>query len=507
MQALCCVCVTAIAQTPVSTTSLKWSLVPVLLHDQIMEVSTHNSSGSANTEGIATGILKVNDNSIIANIQIDKNSYGVVRLNKDLSTQWLDNIDGYPIAIGDFNNNVLAIASTEKSSYKGNNNTYVGYIIDKNTGKVILQKVFYTSSDELYEQPVFLFSPDGSFFKMAIRTSTLTRKAHFGYAFNINKGMAAFFDTKEFKVIDFNTTLDVSNTINPVLQDGFFIGATTNKNGDIFTMTDYEQGYIEIARYEKGKTIANKVLKLPISMSDEILNNLSNTYLFTSKSDPSKLLFAMIYRNANNDKELVNAKFNFKTGSVDHNTQIIDKQYLKDLKKSYVPFDKKFDDVDLGNKDNMQIRNVIENDGKLIIALSSFTTSSGNSSRIAAYDILVNIYDDKANLQYQQIVPRSYAASYILYTGIGLHCKNNILYLTANNNKGIIGYKTIYSQIDLNSGNVLKITGVSKDGIKNSYAANPNATIWFDDQFIQSYIEERGLYDGSEDAHMQLLNY
>ncbi len=64
------------------------------------------------SEGISKGILRFEDNSIISNVQLDANDYGVVRLNKDLSTQWLTNVDGYTVAIGMFNGNLLVICST-----------------------------------------------------------------------------------------------------------------------------------------------------------------------------------------------------------------------------------------------------------------------------------------------------------------------------------------------------------------------------------------------------------
>ncbi len=53
----------------------------------------------------------------------------------------------------------------------------------------------------------------------------------------------------------------------------------------------------------------------------------------------------------------------------------------------------------------------------------------------------------------------------------------------------------------------MNITGITKDGIKKTYATDPYATIWFDNQFIVNYMEERGWSGGSEDAHMQLVNY
>ena len=410
-----------------------------------------------------------------------------------------------------FNGNVLVVTATEFSSFSNISNTYTGFIIDQKTGKVIAQKELLKGSEQYYMQPVFLIAPDGSSFKIAVRTSGFTKGIHNPLLmFKMNKVAEEYFTTTDFQLLEFSGSLDVKSTIKPVLEQGYFLGGVTNKNGDVFFMTDYSQGYIKIAKYENGKTTPVKVLQQTVNINDDIIANLKDMHLFTSKTDPQALFFAATYFNGNKDRELDVFKFNFKTGTIGSNSQIMDKPYLKDLAKAYVPFSKKFDDVTLGGKDEMKIRNMVENDGKLIVALSSYTVYSnaqtGHSS-ISAFDLLVNVYDDKTNLQFQQIIPRSYSSISMVRLGIGMHCKNNILYLTANNNKGIIGYKALYGQVDLKTGSIINITGIEKNNIKRSYAIDPYGSFWFDNQFVLSYMEEKGLFDTSEDAHMQLLNY
>jgi hypothetical protein len=516
--ALCFISSAAVSQTVVNTiNNIKWSLIPQWPEAQQIGASAYNSSGSLYSEGVATGLIKIDNNSIISPIQLDSKNYGVIRLNKDMSTQWQIKLDYFPLAIGVFHGKILVIATNEYSSWKGTANNFIGYVIDPATGNIITQKNIYTDNEDFFEQPVFLIAPDGSSFKMVMRISTLTKKAHFSLAFNSNKGVEELLESSDFKILDFNESLDLKSSIKPVLEDGLFMGATINKNGDVFLMTEYSQAYIKIARYEPGKTAPSKVLQLPISMSDDIGINLGDSYLFTSKTDPLILHYAMTYKNANNDRELAVGKFDFKKGIVDHDIQVMDKAYLKELRKSYVPFNKKFDDADLGSKNSMYIKNVIENNGKLIVALGSYSTYNTTSASpevadtravFEMHDIIVNMYDEKANLQFQQLVSRIYRGYFPIFFSPGMHCKNDILYIDVNNNKGFYGYKTIYSQIDLKTGAILNIAGISKDNIKNSYPSSPIATLWFDDQFILSYMEEKGfIKDTSADAHLQLINY
>lgn len=476
-----------------------------------MGVSAHNSSGSSSCEGASTGIVKIDNNSIVSNVQIDASHYGVVRLGDDMNKKWLTAIDGYPLAISLFKGNVIVIASTEQSSFKGVNNIYNGYIIDAQTGNILVNKEIHHGSDKFYEQAVFLFSPDGSSFKLAVRTSNFTRTAHNPLLmFNLNSVAQDYFTTSDFSLFDFDDNLNIKSTIKTVLESGYFMGGTTNKNGDVFLMTDLSQGIIKIAKYENGNTKPTKVLQQLVSMSDAIIPNLNNNYLYTSKTDPSVLYFAGTYFNGSNDRELVVAKFNFTNSMVTHNIQVIDKDYIKGLEKDYVPFNKKYSDADLGSKNEMKIQNVIENDGKLIVGLSSFSIRNGaqhSPAEIVGYSLLINIYDDKTNLQSQQIVPRYYSSLAVARLGVGLSCKNNMLYVIANNNKGVFGYKALYTQIDLKDGSIKNITGIDNSGIKKAYSVDPYAGFWFDKQFILSYMEERGIWDTSADAHMQLLNY
>jgi hypothetical protein len=500
------------AQTAVTTVNdINWSLVPRWPNVSLFGVSAYNSSGSPWSEGESTGILKMDDNSIISNIQIDANNYGVIRLNKDMSTQWTANIDGYPIAIGMFGGKVLVISATDYSYARGISNNYFGFLIDPKTGQISSKKELYNGGDQLYQQPVFLYAPDGSFFKMVVRISNFTSSGHSPFT-SREKIADEYFTTTDIKLLTFDNALNVKSDIKPALEQGYFVGGTTNKSGDVFLMTEFSQGYIRIARYENGKTAPAKVLEMPVSIDDNIMSNLEDFHLLTSKQEPAVLFFAGTYVNGARDRELAVGKFNFKDGTVNHNEQAMDKAYFKALEQSYVPFSRKFNSVDLGSKNEMKIRNVIEDDGKFVVGLSSFTIRSGNvtagtHSSIAAYDLLINIYDSKINLQYQQIIPRFYSTFTAARLGIGMHCKNNVLYLIANSDKGLTGVRALYSQVDLKTGVITNITGIDKGDIKGYYAVDPYASCWFDTQFVLSYLQDKGFFRNSEDAHMQLLNY
>ncbi len=143
------------------------------------------------------------------------------------------------------------------------------------------------------------------FFKLAVRTSIFTRTAHNPLLmFNMNKVADQYFTSGNFELLDFDAGLNVKSTIKPVLEAGYFLGGTINKNGDVFLMTEYSQGYLKIAKYENGKTAPAKVLQETINMDDAIISNLKDDHLFTSRVDPLVLFFAGTITNGEKDREL-----------------------------------------------------------------------------------------------------------------------------------------------------------------------------------------------------------
>jgi hypothetical protein len=503
------------AQTPLSAVNgINWRLLPTWQSTGLLDVSTYNSAGSPLTEGISTGVLKMDNGSFIATVN-GRDGSELIKLNKDLTTQWLNDIGGIPLAIGMFNGKILIITTTDFSYWKGPANHYAGVLADPKTGQILTKKELFAGDEDYYQQPVFLIAPDGSSFKMAVRKSSFTRGAHNPFISD-SKVADGYYNTTSFSLIEFDKDLNTKSTVTPKLEDGYFMGGTTNKNGDVFFMTDVSQGFIRIARYLPGQTTPVKTIQQSVDINDDVIKNLKNFYLFTSKDDPLVIFLAGTFENANKDYELVVGKFNFKDGTVKSSSQVMDKDYVKGIEKSYVPFSKKFNSLDLGPLKELKIKNVLEDNGRLIVALSSFSTRSSNntlgnstvtSETVIGYDLLVDIFDNQVNMQYQQVIPRSYSTKQAARLGIGMHVKDNVLYLIANNNKGLLGFKALYSQIDLKTGAITNIAGIEKGDISKLFGIDPYATFWFDDKFALSYMEDKEWYHNSEDAHLQLLSY
>ncbi len=105
------------------------------LQPQIIQLTACNSGGQPLYGRYINRMLKMDDNSIISIAQLDHKNRGVVRLNKDMTTQWLTNVTGYPVAIGIFHDNVLVIACTDISLIKGATNIILVILLINKPGK------------------------------------------------------------------------------------------------------------------------------------------------------------------------------------------------------------------------------------------------------------------------------------------------------------------------------------------------------------------------------------
>jgi len=484
---------------------IKWSLASSVRAFEPQRIAV-NLAENYFSDTFSYGMIQLEDHSVISRVQLDKHNYGMVRLNKDLTVKWLNTLD-----LGGrhflFNGKLLVIIST--LSPDGSDYVYKLTIIDPETGNVVSTKDLITVNGEFLTDASFLVSPDSKSLKLVVRTSGVPLRGNLLMNLSMNKNIIAFNNTTDFKIIEFDSNLNIKSTVKPQLEQGDFIGAAMDNKQNVYIMSMYSQGMVKMAKYGNGETKPARVLQLPVNMSDKINSEGTQRFLIRSKYNPDIYYFVTMYDNANNERELVVASFDFKNGLAKSDVQVMDKAYLKNLTKSYIPFSKKFDDIYLGDKFGTRIDNIIETDGKLIVAISGSSNASlpDHYPYYHGHDVIFNIYDDKANLQYQQIIPRQYSTFRPDLMGVGLHCTDNVLYVTMNSGKHLNETEVLFGKINLKTGLISDITFVPKDDINHKYEMDPTASIWYDNKVILSYLEIKGWSAGSEDAHMQLVGY
>ena len=453
----------------------------------------------------------LNSHVNIMQFNLDDENFDVAAINDKLQALWKTTLKGHVISTSKFKDKVLAIASTDYSSIKRTNNTFKAYLLDPVTGKVLIEKIIYTGTDDYMTFP-YVFTGEGNYFKLAVRQSGFERRLHVAMpsvlaVFSVNSYIKQFIETKNLEVIDFNEKLEPVNKISPVITDGSFITINCNKEGDMF-IGRLKKGTISIAKYNFGEKTAVAEMSGDIVLKDDRLNELENGIFFTpSKTNSNVLYYSLMFVNPDNKAELGIGKVNFLTGKKQYTGEVFTSDHIKALRKAYVTVNKNFDSPDLGSPKGLNVRAFSEVNNHLIISLSSTGSSSSainsGGSWISESSILLNNYDADLNLKYQQLIPTSYSIpNRLLLTGY--YHNSDKLFIVANHKTGMTSMNPAYCVIDLATGKCDKLTFLSK---KKLGMADSSAILWFDNSFVVPLVEVKGLSGGKYDVSLQQNNY
>jgi len=454
---------------------------------------------------------KVNiGNSVSMIVNVPKADFAVVTIDDKMSQKWLTPLTGFPMAIGRFKNQVLVIAASDRSFFKSFTNIFKAYLLDEKTGKIISDKIIYQGSNDYVEAPDFFFAKDGSYFKMATRLTAMKRKVHIGLpivgALSALKMEKDYKATINYTLIDFNDRLEQIQKITPVMPKGDSWNAYCGEDGSFMISTiNQTEGRCNLALYLTNNPEPLKIISIPV---DFYKNPEVASMSFASSKTPLVNYFAFIYKNASKDQSILVSKIDFKEGTFAVNKEVLSKEHIKELQKSFVPMNKKFDELHFDNISAMNISHLEEYNDKLLLTVSPDYTVMYNSTAISySGSVLMNVYNQNVNLLYHQFVPRDYRSSTGEGSEVAFNLKENNLIILANNKDGGNSVATIYSEMDLNTGKILKINLIPKDNIKGSYYASTNGISWFKDSFSIPYLERQGMFSKQIDVQLLQLSY
>ncbi len=454
--------------------------------------------------------LQLNDDKVAMIVTASKADFAVVTIGDQLDQKWITEFSGFPMAIGKFKGNILVVTATDRSYFKSFTNTFEGYLLDEKTGKVIARKQLYSGSKDFIEEPQFLFSKDGSYFKMSVR-STAARKG-FNSAFaateNIFKSIVEknFSKTTAYQIIDFDNQLVPALVTHPIMPAGQTWEATCAEDGSIIIMTkDSYAGKCNFATYISGKREPLKTISVPIDIFN---GSIDGSMVAASSKTPFVNYFAMMYKNIEKEQCLIVIKVDFAKGTYLFKKEIFDKAHIKELQKSFIPANKKFDNLDFRNPRMMDVRSIAEYDNQLLVSVSPhYVVSSSNVYYHMEESVLLNGYDNQIKSIYHQFIPRSYISLQGEGSDLAFNKKENILRIVANQKDGGRDVATVYAEMDLKTGQMLKITELPKDHIKDSYYANTSALWWQNTSFTIPFFQKPALLVKKQDVQLQQLSY
>ncbi|WP_316782932.1 hypothetical protein [Pedobacter frigiditerrae] len=451
--------------------------------------------------------LQLSNNNVAMIVNAPKVDFAVVTIDGNLNQKWITSFEGFPMAIGKFKDKILVVAATDHSYFKSFTNTFVGYLLDETTGKLVSKKIIYDGSVDFIEEPRFYFAEDGSYFKMSVRLTAMKKKVRIGLpiigAYTALKVEKDYSTTVDFNFIDFDNQLNASQKTNPFMPDGQTWNSMCGDDGSFIIMTkDSKLGKINVATYISGKREPLKTVSVPV---DFYKNTNGGEIKFAGSKAPLVNYFSMMYKNLEKDICLLVAKIDFKTGTYLIQKEVMDKDHIRDLQKSFVPVNKKFNDLDFRDANFLDVTSIKEYNNQLLVSVVPFTQYTQNGAPVFALaeSVLLNMYDLQLKSQYHQFLPRTYKSKTGEGSEIAFNQKNDVLRMIANKT----GIDVIYAEMDMKTGKMIRLNEVPKDGIKGSYYANTETLWWQDLSFTIPFAERRGLFSDKIDVQFLQLSY
>lgn len=200
----------------------------------------------------------------------------------------------------------------------------------------------------------------------------------------------------------------------------------------------------------------------------------------------------------NDEKDEIRAihKIDLSTETFFSYERVLGKDFIKSVKSGYETVNKRLDKPDFDDWDKMKVIRIIDSEERVIVfeeVRYSYQSPQVNSDRIywTTGDGLISVLNSSMKPLTYSVIPKRFRLNGPVGLSSSLHVKDNKIVLVSGYDKGK-GRTAIYAQIDASSGKVETIEELKKGEIGDNYPVDPQATLWFDDSFILSYLDADG---------------
>jgi len=444
------------------------------------------------------------DNSMAMIVSMPNVDFAIVSLDSKLTQKWISPLAGFPLAVGKFKNNILVVAASERSWFKSFSGSYTAYLLDENTGKNVAEKVIYQGHPGFLEDPDFYFAKDGSYFKMTTRLTGMKRKTSLS---GIDKTDKDYRLTQNFSIIEFDDMLNQRNKIEPKMPAGDTWNASCSAEGNfLISSMDRAAGKLNVATYISSSADPLKTISIPVAIrkSSEISSIQS-----TASTQPFVNYLAFTYLNPDKETTVFVARVDFKTGTFKVSNEVFDSKHTKELKKSFQPVNKKFDEPEFNKTDFLSVKHIAEYGGKLVVGVApSYVQLSSYGSLIFDESLLLTVFDQELREVFHQFMPRAYMSVNGEGSKISYSLKGNLFRMIANHKSSSLGNtSSLYAELDFNTGQMLKLSKIPSEDISRGNYVNSESVSWLDNSFIIPYLERQRVLSTKLNMQIQLLNY
>ena len=416
--------------------------------------------------------FKLNEHVSVVQTNIDDENFELIAVNDKMEVLWRTSFKGYAFGADKFKGHILAFAAAIYSEKKGYTGPFTGYLINETTGKLMLQKEIYNdNANDKKELAIAYFTGDGAYCNLAVEH--VDKDARFFPTDKINT-------SNDIKLMSINEKLEVVNTRH-IIPEGTFINLVYNNIDNLFLFVLQDNKTVKVSKYEAGKTEASESITQDIDVANKPEIDYNSRYVFPSPANPNVVYFTLTHNNADKDHELTVGKLDFGMHKGQIVTEVFTGKHIRDIEKSFVPFDKKLDKPKVGYYN--EVRHLEEYNGTLLVTLSEW--GSGGNFAFGESSVVINGYDLNLKPKFQQLIPTHYGFYFPFFTGY--HTDNNSLYVVSNTASGI-SLISLYGKLDLTTGNWVKLQRLEKDDLgKFDYA--DYHVIWFTNEFIVPYVD------------------
>jgi len=457
-----------------------------------------------NTRELRT-MCQLDEHTWLTQTILTDNNFEVDAINDQMEVVWTAQLEGHPHFVGKLKNKVIVIASTEYSVMASYNSTYKAYLLNKESGETVAEKVVSDRQDVL-SLPYFSTSADGSYFKMLVRYNGMERRARMAIApvalFTIKKTTQNYMSAKELDLIELNENLDVTSTIKPPVTDGVLYSVKFNEKGAMFLLWHTAKS-IRYEKYDPGKSTPI-VVEQPIEL--EIPVDLETDKFFTCipKSNPDVLFSSIMVKEKHGDLNLMVTKVDFKTQTQQTVSDAFSSDRVNQIEKNAPVLGKKLGKPDIGNHNELQLRGIRESGGKVVTEIYGDRTYVGTGinsgvSKTTQKSVVFNVFSDDLKPLSVAVFPNDNANWHTPEPGFTI--RENVLYVVAT---GPSSNKPIYGEYDLNEGQWNRTELLGKKPLNSDDVAQGDNIMWFADGFIIPYADYNTILMGRNSINYHL---
>lgn len=460
---------------------------------------------SAGFQSVTGSTLRLSDRNMAMIVNMPEGDFAVTGIDDKLNQSWLSPLSGFPLGFGLFKDQILVVAAADKSFFKNFSGAYKAYLLDKNSGKLLSEKIIYTSNPDFIEEPELYFAKDGSYFRMSVRLTAMKRKVSI---LAVSTSDKAFRNTQGYSVVNFDDQMNQRQKIQPQFPDGETWTASNSTDGSLFiTVVNSTAGKINAGMYTStgAEPISTVSIPLDLKKGSEIQSIRS-----LSGAQPFINYLSVVYVDQNKEVALLTTKINFANKTFESVKEAFDSKHVKMLEKAFVAVNKKYDDLQFSKLEFLSIKHMQEFENNLLVSVApGYEQRGGSGAGNFEGSILINVYDQDFKSAYHQFIPRTYMS----VSGEGSEVSyslssSNTLRMVANVRPGSLsGLSSVLAEMNFKTGQMLRLNRIPGDDVKSGFYVHAPSVIWLNDVCILPYFDRQRVLRTTRDVQLQLLKY